>query len=163
MMIKADDQSNGHGVADRAAFERNVSFRCSVNAAVLPSPNQCLQLVNPYEPLISTVADDDAVRHDRIATARRRVLIAIFLYLCILPLNILFTRYGELVPYDGLPLVILVFAIFGFASFSVYSISSRLRTKPTPILMALAALIPLLGFVVLLYAVTLKIEESTQA
>jgi peptidoglycan/LPS O-acetylase OafA/YrhL len=120
-------------------------------------------LANPYESSTSTSADGDTVRHDRIATARRRAQIAILLYLCILPLNIVFTSYGELVPYDGLPLVILVFLIFGFAAISVYALSSRLRTKPTAILMTAAALIPLLGFVVLLYATTLKPDERKHA
>ena len=120
-------------------------------------------MANPYESSTSTGGDFDAVRLDRIATARRRVQIAILLYLCILPLNILFTIYGELIPFDGLPLVILVFMIFGFAAFSVYSLSSRIRTKPTAILMTVAALIPLLGFLVLLYAATLKPEGRIEA
>jgi peptidoglycan/LPS O-acetylase OafA/YrhL len=120
-------------------------------------------LVNPYESSTSPDADLDAVRLDRIATARRRVLVAICLYICILPLNILFTSYGELIPFDGLPLVILVFLIFGFAAFSVYSLTSRIRPKPTAMLMTFGALIPLLGFVVLLYAAALKTEERIQA
>ena len=129
----------------------------------LPSPIRGPQLANPYESSTSTNADVDAVRHDRIATARRRVQIAILLYLCILPLNILFTSYGELIPYDGLPLVILVFLIFGFAAISVYAFSSQIRTKPTTILMTAAALLPLLGFLVLLYATTMKPDERKHA
>ena len=120
-------------------------------------------MANPYESSKSTSADVDAVRHDRIATARRRVQIAILLYLCILPLNILFTSYGELIPYDGLPLVILVFLIFGFAAISVYAFASQIRTKPTTILMTAAALLPLLGFLVLLYASTMKPDERKHA
>jgi hypothetical protein len=120
-------------------------------------------LANPNESSTSTAAEGDAGRHDRIATARRRVQIAILLYLCILPLNIFFANYGELVPYDGLPLVILVVLIFGFAAMSVYALSSQLRTKPTAILMTVAALIPLIGFIVLLYATTLKIDERKHA
>ncbi|MCY2985443.1 MAG: hypothetical protein NTY15_17595 [Planctomycetota bacterium] len=120
-------------------------------------------MANLFESSTPTGPDGDAVRHNRIATARRRVQLAILLYLCILPLNILFTNYGELVPFDGLPLVIIVFLIFGFAAISVYALSSRLQTKPTAILMTVAALIPLLGFAILLYTATLKTDESKQA
>jgi len=150
------------GGSDALTF-RNFTCRRWVIGGVLPSPIRGPHLANPYESSTSTGGDFDAVRLDRIATARRRVQIAILLYLCILPLNILFTSDGELIPFDGLPLVILLFMIFGFAAFSVYSLSSRIRTKPTAILMTVAALIPLLGFLVLLYAATLKPEGRIEA
>ncbi len=140
-----------------------VCRRRSDELLVTPSPLQGLLLANPYESSKPTGPDGDAVRHNRIANARRRVKLAILLYLCILPLNILFTNYGELVPFDGLPVVIIVLLIFGFAAISVYALSSRLRTKPTAILMTVAALIPLLGFAVLLYATTLQPDERKHA
>ena len=159
----SDEQKNAPELPIGRLLEPKSLGGNRVILVVLPSPIRGPQLANPYESSTSTGGDVDAVRHDRIATARRRVQIAILFYLCILPLNILFTSYGELIPYDGLPLVILVFLIFGFAAVSVYSLASRLRTMPKALLMTLAALIPLLGFVVLLYAATLKTEERTKA
>ena len=95
----------------------------------------------------------------QIANGLRQVNIAVFLYLCIVPINMLFVTAGEKFPFDGLSLVAIPFLIFGFGAFAVYNLALLLRGKTFAALCAIGLLVPLLGFLVLLSVRHLGISE----
>ena len=112
---------------------------------------------NPYETQASLPEfnptnghDAEKVRIKKIASGLRRVNIAILLYLCLVPINMLFVTAGEKFPFEGLSLVAIPLFIFGFGAFAVYKLAILLRGKTIAILCAIGLLVPLFGFLVLL-------------
>ena len=122
-----------------------------------PTDSDSPQSGNPYatpanssESSATRSLDATKSRIQQIAKALRRVNIAVLLYLCIVPVNMLFVTAGEKFPFDGLSLVAIPLSIFGFGAFAVYLLAVLLRGKTFASICAIGLLVPLLGFLVLL-------------
>ena len=124
---------------------------------------------NPYEAPVNSQEFSPTRGHDarkfrfqQIASGLRQVNIAVILYLCLVPTNMLFVTAGEKFPFEGLSLFAIPLFIFGFGAFSVYRLAVPLRGKTIAILCSLGLLVPLLGFLVLLSIRHLGISELTK-
>ncbi len=74
---------------------------------------------------------EQRTRRQQILSRLLQVNVAVFLYLCLVPINMLFVSAGERFPFDGLSLVAIVPLIFGYGAFSVYNLAVLMQRKPT--------------------------------
>jgi hypothetical protein len=108
---------------------------------------------NPYAPTTFVDAPtegEDRQRLRNIASAQRHVNLAVLLYLCLIPCNVLLSIVGNGSLLAGVLFAIAAIGIVIYGAVSVFRLAALFRGNAVAVIYVLGLLVPLLGLILLI-------------